>query len=109
MCGTGGVNTGLDSDDRKKAWRIKFPDRNRHINREAGRRYNKTHRVGLRAKEFVKRHKIPLAEKCELCPDDDPLPAEERHHPDYALPQIVVSVCRKCHKALKSQSGLNQT
>jgi hypothetical protein len=34
---------------------------------------------------------------CELCPEDDKLPATQKHHPDYNYPAIFVSCCTKCH------------
>ncbi len=36
-----------------------------------------------------------LAQYCELCGSTENL---ERHHPDYAEPKIIVTVCVSCHR-----------
>lgn len=42
---------------------------------------------------------IPMGSICELCPEDDvTTEGLQRHHPDYAYPEIFVTVCPSCHK-----------
>ena len=41
--------------------------------------------------------RIPLAEFCETCPEDDIRRATQRHHPDYNFPKIFISCCASCH------------
>jgi len=43
----------------------------------------------------------PLAEYCELCPEEDRKKPRDRHHPDYNYLEIYVSVCSKCHLWLR--------
>ena len=45
----------------------------------------------------IKALEIPLAEKCELCPEGDERKAVNRHHPDYNYPTIFLSLCKSCH------------
>jgi hypothetical protein len=52
-----------------------------------------------RAEQHCSRHKLPMAEACELCPEDDKRTTKlQRHHVDYDYPEIYVTVCTKCHK-----------
>lgn len=46
---------------------------------------------------------LPIAEFCEVCPDDDLNKATQRHHPDYDYPLIVVSCCNSCHNYLNRE------
>jgi len=71
------------------------------------RKYRNPINHNLRAKNYQKRHpdkvkagatarykiKIPKGTTCFFC---DNL-AEERHHPDYSKPLIILFVCKKCH------------
>jgi hypothetical protein len=46
---------------------------------------------------------VPLAEFCEVCPEDDLRKATDRHHPDYNYPRIIVSCCGQCHKYMNNE------
>lgn len=50
----------------------------------------------------------PLLELCELCPEDDLLPATQRHHPDYNYPLLTVSCCDECHTLQKDFGKENE-
>jgi hypothetical protein len=53
--------------------------------------------------------KLPLAEFCEVCPEDDIQKATSKHHPDYDYPQIIVSCCARCHTYMnKVRASLNR-
>lgn len=98
------VNDGLTNSQR---YRLRHPNRIKENRKKSDRKYKVTHR------ELVRKHHqkywernpkrkrahaisqhIPLASKCELCPNTENL---ERHHPNYDYPHIFVTVCRECH------------
>lgn len=60
-----------------------------HSNIERSR---KMHNARARAQ------RVPLAQFCELCPDNCRRAATERHHPDHEFWEIYVSVCKTCHR-----------
>lgn len=70
-----------------KNWNAVHPHRN---NNNSNRRPEQ-----WRAQQ--KAEKIPLADFCELCPDNEKREATQRHHPDYTFPEIFVSCCTSCH------------
>jgi len=37
---------------------------------------------------------VPIGEKCAICGATDHL---ERHHPDYSKPDVVITLCKRCH------------
>lgn len=59
-------------------------------------------KLNAKARLNMSSHLYPLAEFCELCPEDDRNEATQRHHPDYSEPKIYVSTCSKCHSWLHS-------
>ena len=96
----------------QREWRRIWTEKNREKDKEFKRKYNLKHSKKLVEKQRVYRknnpekmkvhnfvnhhkHKLPLASKCELCPNTEKL---ERHHPDYDYPEIYVTVCRFCHR-----------
>jgi len=90
---------------RKKAvakQKAKGPLKFLEMHREARRRYyranKKKHVAGLQA-----RRKIPLDSKCSQCGATEKL---QRHHPDYAKPLEVVTLCMTCHKKLHRKECL---
>lgn len=62
--------------------------------KETSRRYRLSHHEVEKAHGMAKL--IPLAEKCEMCGAE----AKNRHHPDYSLPRVFISVCTECHGKL---------
>lgn len=63
------------------------------------RKYRKENPKIPKAHGVIQRNgKFPLAQFCELCPENDRRKATEHHHPDYDFPEIYVSVCSSCHK-----------
>jgi len=74
--------------------------RKKHLGkiREIMREWRERNPEKIKAEQFVNNNHLPLAEFCELCPQDDLRKATEHHHPDYDYREIFVSVCVKCHK-----------
>ena len=73
----------------------------RNIRSEMARKWMNKYPEKVRAEKIAK--KIPLAEFCELCPEDDKRKSVMRHHPDYDYPEIFVSVCGSCHRCIHNQ------
>ena len=84
--------------------------------RERGRKRQGTDvwKANHRAKQarFIKKHpdrnqiywqaqKVPLAKQCSQCERDDVRLI--RHHPDYARPTKIVTLCDKCHRAVHKE------
>ena len=84
------------------------------------REYYREHRDQLVAKKMVNHTKLyncnkeyrektiarsiagqrtKLAKTCVVCGSL----ATDRHHPDYAKPRFIASVCRRCHKQLHKE------
>jgi hypothetical protein len=93
------INDGLT---KKERFKLRHPNysseylrtwNQNHPNRDNGN-YTRTSE-----KTIARNHaeKYPLAEFCEVCPEDDKRKATQRHHPDYAYPDIFVSCCASCH------------
>jgi hypothetical protein len=91
--------------ERFKNYSLKWKSQHPTYRRDYMREYNKTHpnlnvhrtpKIGTAQNIAVTKTKLGLL--CELCPEDNVLLAEERHHPDYDYPLFFVSVCRGCHK-----------
>jgi hypothetical protein len=86
---------------RHREWRRRHPNNDKeqqkkrnaqHRDRDNGnskRTFEKS-----RARSFVQRHPELLMSACEICDAKENLTA---HHPDYAFPTIVVTLCRACH------------
>jgi hypothetical protein len=91
----------FDKKEYDRKWRLAHPERCK-INAQ---KYNSVHperdnggKMSPAKKLFYYyAEKIPLAEFCEFCPEDDKQKAVERHHPDHDYPEIFVSVCKSCH------------
>lgn len=49
-------------------------------------------------------YRIPLGNECELCGSSKFL---ERHHPDYAEPLLIVTLCRSCHKIVHMRGNFD--
>lgn len=75
--------------------------RNKVARRISSRKYYKQHPEIVIAHRLAKQ--IPLAEFCEMCPEDEIRKATERHHPDYDFPEIIVSCCKECHELQKEK------
>ena len=83
-------------------------------NREKTKNYYQKHKLGYenRRKQYRKEHPekdkahhnasrdIPLKPKCERCGSTENL---ERHHPNYSKPNIVITVCALCQKAIHGE------
>ena len=83
-------------------------------NREKIKEYYERHKLGyvVRRKQYRKEHPekdkahhnahrdIPLKAKCERCGSTENL---ERHHPDYSKPNLVITLCSSCHKAVHKE------
>lgn len=83
----------------------------RELERERGKQYYKEHREEVLARMNsyqLKRHKdyearykaryaVPLESQCLLCGSTKNL---ERHHPNYAEPLKVLTLCHTCHNRL---------
>lgn len=89
----------------------RWTEENREKVRDMMRKYRNKNREKLRAKQLVFAHdnpekikahnlsrNLPLASKCELCPDDNKrIENLQRHHPDYNYPKLFITVCPSCH------------
>jgi hypothetical protein len=97
--------------ERQRKWRKANPERTRHFRYNDYLKYRLSHPLKVpppkrdynnerRPEQWIAHNiaeQLPLAKYCELCPEDDLKPATQRHHPDYNLPSIFISVCAKCH------------
>jgi len=75
--------------------------RAREINKLATKKYYEAHKKDRNFKKNasnIARKNIPLAQFCELCPEDDKRKPMARHHPNHNYPLIVISVCSQCHR-----------
>ena len=62
--------------------------------------YRKKNREKTKAQGAAKW--LPLAEFCITCHATESL---ERHHPDYTKPKEIVTLCRRCHKAIHTAAA----
>jgi hypothetical protein len=65
-------------------------------NRLRSASYAKRNREKIECRRLARQY--PLAEFCELCPDNDKRKATQRAHFNYAYPSIFLSLCVSCHK-----------
>jgi len=79
-----------------REWRQKDNAKNPEKYHEAYLKRRKLNPKSSSCHHQALRH-VELAKFCELCPEDDMREATIRHHPDYDYPEIIVSVCGKCH------------
>ena len=80
----------------EKKWRAK--------NKEHKRSYLKAWRTPEKVKAHHATAKVQLGSKCEFCGSTKDL---EGHHPDYSLPEIVITCCKSCHTWLDN-SGIGK-
>jgi len=66
------------------------------------RRYKERHRKQIVAENIAYRL-VPLGESCEVCGSTENLC---RHHPDYAKPLVILTLCHSCHMDLHSKGGI---
>ena len=83
----------------KKAWRQ--TDSGKKCTRASCSRYRLRNKQKKYAQGLAVKHLSIEGKSCELCPEEDKLPAEQRHHPDYNYPLIVVLTCKQCHEWIK--------
>ena len=70
-----------------KPWKKKHPPKNNYYDADPVK-----YRCRLEAAKY------PLKDKCENCESTKNL---QRHHPDHSHPEIFITLCSKCHNALK--------
>ena len=100
--------TVYDSDYQKK-WRKEHPnylkdwkEENIGTFKEYRKKWAQEHpasRAHHKLYLFIYKHPelYPLADACELCPENPETQDLMHHHPDYDYPEIYVTCCKICH------------
>ena len=89
-------------------WRQRHPNyKNFHSETEEQKAKKREFMKDYRIKhpEIVRANKsayrdLPIADCCEICGSTENL---QRHHPDYSLPDVVLTICSSCHKRIHDE------
>ena len=77
----------------KRKWNYK----NRELKSKLQIGYKKRHPEVIKAHNFKNNHRLKLKLECEFCGFKERL---EGHHPDYNLPDFIITVCKLCHSKI---------
>ncbi len=83
-----------------KKWISKNRKRYLEINRIKAKRHEHKNPEKIKARRIAKNLKLK-GNKCEKCGRKEKL---EGHHPNYSLPNKIITLCVKCHREVHSNS-----